>query len=317
MIFDSRVYCDFIDQDKISLLLVIANSGVDSFKWFLDNKLLIEQQILIHGGILFRNFNISSVSEFNKIVQILAPNLLDYQYRSTPRTRLGGKIFTATEYPADRRIPLHNENSYTNFWPEQIFFLSVLAASDGGQTPVADSRKIYSSIDSSIRTKFEEKGILYVRNFNHGIDLSWQEVFQVDDPKKVASFCEQNGIEYSWQQNKVLQTQQICQASLVHPKTGTKVWFNQAHLFHVSALDNKNMLSLINEVGMKNLPRNAFYGDGSEIEIVALEHIRDCYEKEKFSFLWQEGDLMMLDNILFAHGREPYKGNRKVVVAMA
>ena len=147
--------------------------------------------------------------------------------------------------------------------------------------------------------------------------MSWQEVFQVDDPKKVASFCEQNGIEYSWQQNKVLQTQQICQASLVHPKTGTKVWFNQAHLFHISALDNKNMLSLINEVGMKNLPRNAFYGDGSEIEIVALEHIRDCYEKEKISFLWQEGDLMMLDNILFAHGREPYKGNRKVVVAMA
>ena len=154
MIFDSRVYCDFIDQDKRSLLLVIANVGVDSFKWFLDNKLLIEQQILIHGGILFRNFNISSVSEFNKIVQILAPNLLDYQYRFTPRTRLGGKIFTATEYPADRMIPLHNENSYTNFWPEQIFFLSVLAASDGGQTPVADSRKIYSSIAPNIRTKF-------------------------------------------------------------------------------------------------------------------------------------------------------------------
>ena len=62
MIFDSGVFCDFIDQNKGALLLVNANLGINSLKWFMDNKILIEQQILLHGGILFRNFNISSFS---------------------------------------------------------------------------------------------------------------------------------------------------------------------------------------------------------------------------------------------------------------
>jgi hypothetical protein len=319
MLFDSDVSCNFIDQEKEIFPIVLAKSGVDFQKWFTDNKFLIEQYILKYGGILFRNFGFNSVSEFNKIVQILTPNLLDYQYRSTPRTRLGGKIFTATEYPADKKIPLHNENSYTNSWPEKIFFFSVLTASEGGQTPVADSRKIYSLINSSIRDKFEQRGVLYVRNFTPGIDLSWQDVFQTDDPAQVGFFCQQNKIECSWQHNQdtVLTTRQVCQASLKHPKTGEYVWFNQAHLFHISALDSENVSYLVNEVGAKNLPRNAYYGDGAEIEKDVLEHIRDCYEKEKISFLWQKGDLMMLDNVLFAHGRETYKGTRKVVVAMA
>ena len=60
-----------------------------------------------------RNFSIRSVSEFNKLANQISPNLLNYENRSTPRTLLGGKIYTATEYPAHKQIPLHNENSYT------------------------------------------------------------------------------------------------------------------------------------------------------------------------------------------------------------
>ena len=48
-----------------------------------------------------------------------------------------------------------------------------------------------------------------------------------------------------------------------------------------------------------------------------LSHIREAYEQEKIIFKWQKGDIMLLDNVLMAHGREPYKGERKVAVAMA
>jgi alpha-ketoglutarate-dependent taurine dioxygenase len=47
-----------------------------------------------------------------------------------------------------------------------------------------------------------------------------------------------------------------------------------------------------------------------------LKHILDVYESEKLTFRWQRGDLMVLDNMLLAHGREPFKGQRKVAVAM-
>lgn len=63
-------------------------------------------------------------------------------------------------------------------------------------------------------------------------------------------------------------------------------------------------------------PRNAYYGDGSEIEEESLKAIRRAYEQERIEFSWQKGDVMILDNRLMAHSRNPFKGNRKVVVAM-
>ena len=83
------------------------------------------------------------------------------------------------------------------------------------------------------------------------------------------------------------------------------------------ALEENDRISLTKELGEENLPRNTFYGDGQPIEIEVLNHIREVYNQEKIKFQWQKGDIMMLDNILTAHARETYKGERKVAVAMA
>jgi hypothetical protein len=176
----------------------------------------------------------------------------------------------------------------------------------------------YQKIDESIKLKFEEKGVLYVRNYTPGIDLSWKEVFQTENKEDVNKFCEENDIKAIWNtQGPELTTKQLCQATHIHPITNEKVWFNQAHLFHASALSKKDIDILQKELGKKYFPRNTFYGDGEPIEVEVLEHIRNIYEEEKIKFKWQKGDLMILDNVLTAHSREPFKGERKIVVAMA
>ena len=316
---DSRVKCEFIQPKTEGLIVITPQKNLNIFEWLKENKSLLEKYLIQFGGILLRDFGIYSVSEFNEIVQIFNPNLLDYVYRSTPRTKLGGQIYTATEYPADRSIPLHNENSYSKSWPRTIFFFSIIVASKGGETPIADSRKVYQNIDPFIRDKFEQKGVLYVRNYHHGIDLSWQEVFQTDDKTVVSKYCKDNNIECTWKESNpvVLTTKQICQASIKHPISEEIVWFNQAHLFHISALEESDRIALINALGEENLPRNTFYGDGEAIENEVLEHIRKVYNDEKLKFQWKKGDIMVLDNILMAHSREPYKGERKIAVAMS
>ena len=102
-----------------------------------------------------------------------------------------------------------------------------------------------------------------------------------------------------------------------HPQTKEEVWFNQAHLFHISNLDEEARNSLLEEYGEQHLPRNAFYGDGTSFEKDVLDHVREVYKQEKIIFKWQKGDILLLDNRLMAHGRQPYKGERKVAVAMA
>ena len=317
--FDSKVKCGLVSPETEMLLLIEPRQmNLDPFVWAKENNSIIEDCLLKYGGVLLRNFGIYSVSEFNKIVQIICPNLLDYVYRSTPRTRLGGKIYTATEYPADRTIPLHNENAYSKSWPEKIFFFSVIVAQEGGETPIANSRNVYKRIDNYIREKFEQSGILYVRNYTTGVDLRWQDVFQTDQKDVVNKYCQDNDIKFKWNTTgPELTTKQICQASITHPISKELVWFNQTHLFHISSLEKDDRISLIKELGEENLPRNTFYGDGQPIELEILNHIREAYNQEKIKFKWQKGDIMILDNILTAHAREPFKGERKVVVAMA
>lgn len=313
------VHTSFFEKANSRILICeLKNKDLDVFEWAFQNKQMIEEEILKYGGILLRGFDIFSISEFNRFVQVLSPNLLDYVYRSTPRTRLGGKIYPATEYPADRSIPQHNENSYSLSWPQKIFFFSVIVASEGGETPIADSRSVYEKIDKQIRDTFEKKGVLYIRNYRPGMDLSWQEVFQTDQKEVVEDYCKSHSIEWEWNKGpSELITKQVCQATLFHPQTKENVWFNQAHLFHISSLEEDARDSLLAEYDYEFLPRNAFYGDKTPLEEHVLEHIREAYEEEKVVFKWQKGDMMLLDNVLMTHGRNPYKGERKVAVAMA
>lgn len=319
MLSDSLIKSYFLNLDESGPLVVEARvRDFNPFEWTNGNRSLLENELLKYGGILLRNFNINSVSEFNRIIQILSPELLDYVYRSTPRTKLGGRIYTATEYPADRVIQLHNENAYSRSWPQKIFFFSVIVAPEGGETPIVDSRKVYKKIDSHIKAKFEQHGVMYTRNYSKGIDLSWQEVFQTEERAEVERYCKENDIKFEWKTGlSELTTKQICQASIVHPVSGESVWFNQAHLFHISSLDDESRLSLIRELGEENIPRNASYGNGEPLEVEVLEHIREVYNLEKIKFTWHKGDVMILDNVLMAHGRETFKGERKVAVAMA
>lgn len=298
-----------------------AEKNEDILEYIKTNKKHITQSIHQYGGILLRNFSLRSVSEFNKVANAISPNLVDYVNRSTPRTKLGGKIYTATEYPPHKHIMLHNENSYTLSWPDKIMFFCVIAPQEGGETPIADSRCVFNKIDKKIINKFNEKKILYKRNYVSGIDLSWQEVFQTSDKKEVERYCDENRIKYVWHDANAdgleLVTEQVCQATLKHPITKEDVWFNQAHLFHNSSLEEADKEVLLSTVGKDRLPRNAYYGDGGEIDVEDIKHIIDVYNSEKVVFTWEKADVMILDNILMAHSRHPFSGERKVVVAMS
>jgi hypothetical protein len=67
----------------------------------------------------------------------------------------------------------------------------------------------------------------------------------------------------------------------------------------------------------EDLPRNVYFGDGTAIHAEDLDTISAAYEQEKVVFPWHTSDLLLLDNMLAAHGRNPFTGKRQVVVGMA
>ncbi len=290
--------------------------GVNLVAWAGNNIELITKLLLQHGGILFRNFQLVDVAEFEQFIQTVAGDLLEYRDRSSPRSSIQGKIYTSTDHPANQSIFLHSENSYAATWPLKIFFYCVTPAQQGGETPIADTRKLYQRIDPKIRDRFAQKQVMYVRNFGDGFGLPWQTVFQTTNPTDVETFCRNNGIEFEWKPGNKLRTRQIRPAILPHPHSKEMVWFNHAVFFHISTLEPTIRQALLAEFSEEELPHNTYYGDGSPIEPEVLEELRTVYQQETVVFPWQAGDILMLDNMLTAHGRKPFSGTRKVIVGM-
>ncbi|HBL14320.1 MAG TPA: non-ribosomal peptide synthetase, partial [Cyanobacteria bacterium UBA11162] len=304
-------------QPEQSLPLVIEPDSIeiDLADWASSHRELIETNLLKHGAILFRGFNINSAAEFENVANAIHPNLFS-EYGDLPREGVSGKVYGSTPYPADKAILFHNESSHLHRWPLKIWFFCIQPAQQGGETPIIDCRKVYQRLNPKLREKFEQKQLMYVRNYIEGLDVSWQDFFHTTNKAEVENYCRQAEIEFEWLENNGLKTRKICPAVAQHPKTGELVFFNQIQLHHVSCLDSAVQKSLLSVFGEDKLPRNVYYGDGTRIEDSVMEEIESIYQEYQISFRWQKGDILMLDNMLTAHSRNPYVGSRKIVVAL-
>jgi alpha-ketoglutarate-dependent taurine dioxygenase len=301
----------------LPLVVEPAVQGVDILSWAASNRELLEEKLRKHGGILFRGFNLQGPEDLEGFIRAASGESLEYRERSSPRTAVQGNIYTSTDYPADQPIFLHNENSYQKEWPRKIFFFCRQAPGAGGETPIADVRKVLARISPEIRDRFAERRWMYVRNFGDGFGLAWQTVFQSTDKEAIERHCQDKGITVEWKDGDRLRTRAVRTALARHPVTGELVWFNHATFFHVSTLSPAVREALMEEFEDGELPANTYYGDGTPIEPEVMEHLREAYRAETVAFPWQKGDLLMLDNMLVAHGRAPYSGAREILVGMA
>jgi alpha-ketoglutarate-dependent taurine dioxygenase len=302
----------------LPLLLQPRGEEIDPIAWASTNKDFINRLLMKHGGVLFRGFNIRTADAFERFIRAISEDLLEYHERSSPRSQVSGKIYTSTDHPATEEIFLHNENSYQQTLNMKIFFYCMKPATIGGETPIADCRIIYRRIPPEIRRKFIEKKWMYVRNYGDGLGLPWQTVFQTSDRKVVEEHCRKNDIEVEWKSGNRLRTRAVLPAVARHPHTGEMVWFNHATFFHISTLDARLRQTLLQQYeNDEDLPTNTYYGDGTAIEAEVLDLLRGAYRKETVLFPWKRGDLLLLDNMLAAHGRTSYQGERSILVGMS
>lgn len=280
----------------------------------------IESKLLEHGAVLFRGFGIAQQEIFHQTVRSLPGRMLDYVDGNSPRTKLATGVYTSTEYPPEFFISMHNELSYSERWPARLFFCCVTAPEEGGETPLADSRSILRNLRPDLVDAFTRKGVKYIRNLHggRGFGPSWQKTFETEDRPAAEEYFRSSGMQFEWKPDGGVRLWHVRPAVATHPRTGETAWFNQADQFHPSTHPPKiyESLKALYKGKESQMPQNAVFGDDSPIEDWMLDEVRETTRKEIRCFTWQPGDFLMVDNLLVSHGRMPFKGPRKILVAM-
>jgi alpha-ketoglutarate-dependent taurine dioxygenase len=240
-------------------------------------------------------------------------------FRSSPRHELDEQVkhvYNSTIYPKEEKINLHNESSYSRSWGMKIMFCCLQPAEEGGETPIADSRRVLADLPPELVQKFRDKGVLYRRKLIRDLGMSWQEVFQTADRRIVEEVCRQNDIRYMFLSEDHLEIEWNKKAVYTHPRSNEETWFNHVFFF--------NKFSRYEELGIRPgdpLPpdlihTDTLFGDGTAISMEEYLQIQQAYVKNTIAFPYEKGDIIFLDNMLAAHGRSSYKGSRLIATAI-
>lgn len=298
-------------------LVTADDHGTGILETIAADRPRIRKALVEHGGVLLRGFDVGGIDGFDQVVRALSGAPLTYSERSSPRSTIKGQVYTSTDYPPGEEIFLHNENSYQAVWPLTLYFYCVQPPLTEGATPLADIRAVYDAIDVSVREEFTARRWMVVRNFHPDFGVAWQHVFGTDDRAEAEEYCGRNGLAVQWLAGGGMRTRAVRDAVHRHPVTGEWTWFNHATFFHIStqAKDVRDGLSQI--FAEDELPTNTYYGDGGTIPDDVMAHLRDCYRSASVRFDYERDDVLVVDNMRAAHGREPFTGPRKIAVAMA
>lgn len=289
----------------------------------------LKRKLLEHGALLFRDFPVRNAADFQQVIDALSLGTsLDYIGGDSPRTKVTGSVYTSTEAPKSFKIPLHNELSFVTRYPKHILFFCDVAPDDRGETIIADARRVYRTIDETVRRRFEDKGLKYVSAYYGKSRLmdavnpshkSWHQVFETDDPARVEELCREHDFAFEWHGDNWIRISQTRPATMTHPETGEHVWFSQPHLYDF----NPRLLGFFQWAGAKlfyaqkhTRLHEVFHADGSPIARADLYHLLDTLDACTVRFPWKHGDVLVLDNVLAMHGREPFTGERRILAAM-
>ncbi|WP_431261465.1 condensation domain-containing protein [Roseateles chitinivorans] len=303
------------DDRRFPLIVEATRPDLDAVAWARANRDVVEPLLLKHAGLLLRNFGLRTPQEFEAFAESIEPELFG-GYGDLPKKEGGRNTYRSTPYPERQMILFHNESAHLERWPRKQWFFCELPSPVGGATPIVDCRDMLRRLPAELVEEFERKGLRYVRTFTPRLDVSWQDFFKTTDRAEVEARLTQAGTDFAWLDADTLQTRTRCPAVVKHPLTGERVFFNQVQLHHVSCLEPEVREDLLGLVGPDRMPRHVTFGDGSPIPDETMAVVGQAYEACAVRLDWRQGDIIMLDNMLAAHARDPYEGPRKIVVAM-
>ena len=297
--------------------VVAAGPGADPATWAEEHRGRLRLLVREHGAVRVCGLGLRYPDQVATVFRRLGGDLMIEREGLGSRRAYGDGVYASSVWPPNRPIRMHHELSHRSEVPGLLLFACLTAPSAGGATGLADASAVLAALPSDLVARFERVGWLLTRTYHGDVGRSLAEVFGTEDRAAVGSYCRANGIEHEWRSGGELRTRQRRRAIVRHPVTGRRCWFNQVAFLSEWTIDPDVRDYLVKVYGADGLPFSTRFGNGDPIGEDVVRLLDDIYDAHTVREPWQQGDLLLVDNIRTAHGREPFEGPREVLVGMA
>src|SRR5687767_5383745 len=170
-----------------------AEATGDPARWVAGRRDALRAAVAEHGSLLVRGLGLRDVPETEAVFRQLG-SLSTEKEAFAPRRSYSPGVYSSSKWPPNQPMCMHHELSYLLEFPGLMLFACLVAPTDGGATPVADSPTVLQALPTELVERFERVGWLLIRNYNDDIGASVAEAFGADDRRVVESYCRANAI---------------------------------------------------------------------------------------------------------------------------
>ena len=285
------------------------------FSWLEDMAVAIRERMLAHGVVLLRGLPLHGPADLVLARRALGISSFTLPETFAERSDLGHGVVSPIRWPDDRLLCPFQEGSFSTVFPSVVLTACVKPPESGGQAHVCDTRLLVAHLPAYLYDRVRVGGWSMTRVFHDGFGISWTTAFSAADQAELAEVLAAQGIKYRFLSDGVLYTIRRRPGVISHPVTGEECWFNQMDFLNVASMEPRDRAILTKAFG-RDLPVNSAFGDGTPLPESDVQAIHQAYDAVTRSISWQQGDLLLTDNILTAQGRAPFTGAPEFLVAL-
>jgi hypothetical protein len=261
------------------------------------------------GVVYLTNTGLCDLQAMRVIAQHVIKHENDYKGGANPRNNLQPNVYEVGA-PLEAHLHYHHEMAYIDKSTRMLGFLCDKAADDGGHTYVSDNLR---ATDAILATDFGQKlkqlGLCYHRDLTDsllyrdrdpiGVYNHWQQSMMTEDADDAVEVARRRGLHVEWGPERLMKTR----------------YYTSAFEYY-EPLDRNLLYSSVADDGMwfdswpkvmhlpyEERPLKLTFGDDTEMSREEKKLFVDVYDRFGTPIQWQPGDIAIVCNFRFAHGR--------------
>ncbi|NNC76548.1 MAG: syringomycin synthesis regulator SyrP [Woeseiaceae bacterium] len=261
------------------------------------------------GLIWLQNTGLTDLQTMRKIAKLVVENEMRYEGGANPRDDLEPNVYEVGA-PLSAWLHYHHEMAYVSHSTRLLAFLGYKALASRGATYVSDNLQATDAIlATDFGQKLKELGLCYHRNLTDrdyfdgrdpvGVYNHWQKSMLTDDPDVAIETARSRGLEVEWGPNRLLKTRYYVSAFEYFPQLDRNVLYS-------SVADDGMWFDTwpkVMHLPYSERPLALTFGDGSEMSREEKQQFVDVYDRFGIKLDWSVGDVLIVCNFRFAHGR--------------